>query len=110
MFSKEMLESYRQAVVDPTLGKQLEEGLIAIRSAGRYEIGGEYYKRVPAGYPVDHERAGLLLYNGLYAFFPKIDETTLITPELIDICYTHCYHMAPVHRWLVNLISFPASG
>jgi uncharacterized protein (TIGR02453 family) len=110
MFSKEMLEIYRQAVADPNLGKQLEDGLIAIRDAGKYEIGGETYKRVPAGYPVDHERAGLLLYNGLYALSPKIESTSLTTPGLIDICYAHCYNMAPVQQWLVNLVSSQAAG
>jgi uncharacterized protein (TIGR02453 family) len=105
MFSKDMLESYRQAVVNPELGKQLEDRFTAIRSAGKYEIGGEHYKRVPIGYPAEHERSGLLLYNGLYVVSPKIEATTLTTPDLIDVCYAHCYTMAPVQQWLVFLIS-----
>jgi uncharacterized protein (TIGR02453 family) len=106
MFSKELLEIYRKAVVDPELGKQLEDGLTAIRSAGKYEIGGEYYKRVPIGYPVEHKRSGLLLYNGLYVISPKIEATTITSPEVIDVCYAHCYNMAPVQQWLGNIISF----
>jgi uncharacterized protein (TIGR02453 family) len=103
MFPKEYLEKYRAAVLDRLTGKQLEEAIGLVRQAKEYEVGGEYYKRVPAGYPSEHERAGLLLFNGLFTISPKIEKTTLTSPELVQVCLEHSRKMAPIHRWLVQL-------
>ena len=103
MFPKEQLEKYRKAVLAPFSGKQLEEAVEAVRRAGKYEVGGESFKRVPAGYPPEHERADLLRYSGLYAFSPKIEKASLASAELVQICFDHCQKMAPVHHWLVQL-------
>ncbi len=108
MFSKELLETYRQAVLDPDLGKDLEAALEAVKQAGKFEVGGETYKRVPAGYPSDHVRAPYLLYTGLYALSPKIAAQTLTSPDLVEICFDHARKMSPIHQWLVRLISLPA--
>ena len=54
MFSKELLERYRQAVLDPGLGEDLEAAVQAVKQAGKFDVGGESYKRVPAGFPADH--------------------------------------------------------
>ncbi len=108
MFSKKLLETYRQAVLDPTLGKELEAALDAVRGAGKYEIGGDTYKRVPCGYPAEHARARYLLHTGLHATSPKIEAKTLTSPALVDVCYEYALHMAPIHRWLVQIISLPS--
>ena len=48
-FSKEMLTSYRNAVLDERLGNELLTILRSITQAGAYQIGGETSKRVPTG-------------------------------------------------------------
>jgi len=103
MFDEQDLETYRAAVVDEKMGQALDDALATIRAAGDYDIGGDHYKRVPAGYPADHERATLLRYNGLYVMAPAIEAKLLTRPELVDVCLTHCQNMAAVHHWVVRL-------
>ncbi len=102
-FPKEMLEAYRQAVVDDKLGVELEQVIAQVQAAGDYVIGGEQYKRVPRGYDADHPRAELLKYKGLHASSPQFDVEIVTTPELVDVCYAHCKAMAPLQQWLVRL-------
>ena len=102
-FPKEMLEAYRQAVVDDKLGVELEQIIAEVQAAGNYVIGGEQYKRVPRGYDADHPRAELLKYKGLHASSPQFDVEIVTTPELVDVCYAHCKAMAPLQQWLVRL-------
>ena len=49
-FSKPRLEAYRHAVVDASLGPELEAALAPLRKGRRYEIGGRTYARVPRGF------------------------------------------------------------
>jgi uncharacterized protein (TIGR02453 family) len=104
-FPKPLLEAYRRAVVDETTGKALVEAMAQVREAGSYDIFGEHYKRVPSGYPVDHPRADLLRYNGLYAHPPRIMGDILTRPELVETCFKHFQQMAPIQRWLVSMSS-----
>ncbi|MFC1836776.1 DUF2461 domain-containing protein, partial [Thermodesulfobacteriota bacterium] len=67
-FSRQMLQIYRDAVVDPKLGKSLVKAINEVKKNGDYEIGVKHYKRTPRGYDSDHENAELLLYNGLTAW------------------------------------------
>ncbi len=108
MFPKELLETYRQAVLDRSLGKELEAAAEAVRGAGEFEIGGDTYKKVPSGYPADHPRSHYLLHTGLHATSPKIEAKTLTSPALVDVCFDYAQRMAPIHRWLVELVSMPA--
>jgi uncharacterized protein (TIGR02453 family) len=110
MFPKKVLETYRQAVLDRSLGMELEAAVESVRGAGKYEVGGDTYKRVPSGYPAGHPRARFLLYTGLFAASPKIEPEILTSPALVEACYQYALHMAPIHRWLVQLISNPDIG
>jgi uncharacterized protein (TIGR02453 family) len=104
VFPKPMLKAYREAVIDETLGSELESAMAAVRAAGAYTLGGEHYKRVPRGYDADHPRADLLRYNGLWAHTAQaLDADLITTPKLLDACLEHCRNMAPLHRWLVTV-------
>jgi uncharacterized protein (TIGR02453 family) len=102
-FPKPVLAAYRDAVIDDTMGAELEETLSTVRASGVFQIGGEHYKRVPPGYDPDHTRADLLRYNGLYAFSPPISAEQFASAEMVDVCFEHCQKMAPLHYWLVKL-------
>ena len=109
-FPKPVLMAYQEAVADDYLGPELETSLESLKSAGVYEVDGEQYKRVPAGYAPDHVRADLLRYKGLFVRSPNIESQVLLTPELIEICFEHCRNMAPLHHWLAQVSGRPATG
>ncbi len=102
-FEKESLDRYRAAVVDPTLGPELQQGIDLVRQAGDYEIGGRSYKQVPPGFDRNHERAELLLHSGLHAGITFIDLPELHTPGFVDFSMRHYLAKAPVHCWLLRL-------
>ena len=100
-FSKEIIPKYRDAVVANDTGVRLEKILAKLKKTG-YKIGGVHYKRIPRGYESEHERADLLLHNGLYAEYSKIPRKLLSSPELVDHCLEHCIAMSSLHNWLVE--------
>ena len=105
MLSKRMLTAYRDAVVDVTLGAELEKALATVRTAGAYEIGGEQSKRVPQGYDPAHKRAELLKYKGFYGKSPLIKPAVITKPDLIEVCFEHCRAMLPLQQWLAKVDS-----
>ncbi len=102
-FSKAMLESYRDAVVDRTLGSALEAAVAPLRKGHRYEIGGATFARVPRGYDPEHPRADWLRHDGLWAYRSFRDAAALHRPALVDRCVEVCRELAPLHRWLVKV-------
>ncbi|TFG99708.1 DUF2461 domain-containing protein [Candidatus Thorarchaeota archaeon] len=103
IFTKPILEKYRNAVVDSVKAERLAKTLQTLEESGLYEMGGSHFKRVPRGYETDYPNSDLLLYNGLHATTTKIPVNVLKKPELVDVCYDHCVKMAPIHQWLVSL-------
>ncbi|MBU4268356.1 MAG: DUF2461 domain-containing protein [Acidobacteria bacterium] len=67
IFPRPLLERYRRAVADPDYGAELVDIVKKITARRGYTLGGEHYKRVPAGFDVAPESAGLLRHAGLYA-------------------------------------------
>ena len=69
----------------------------------RYSLGGEHYKRIPAGYPSDHPNAGLLLHRGLYAGIEEKMPEELFSEKILDYCVKKYKPMIPLHKWLVSV-------
>jgi len=109
-FEPDLLERYRNAVVDPKLGADLERAIDEVKQSGDYEIHGRYYKQVPRGFDRDHARADLLLYNGLHATASVGEPVELQTPAFVDFTLRHYTALAPVHRWLVGLTEQQPTG
>ena len=76
-FDKDLLERYRTAVNDPTLGPELSH--IIHNLDEKYELVGQHYKRVPSGFDADHPRAELLKHNALYAHPRQELDTAVVT-------------------------------
>ena len=102
-FSKPLLDAHRHAVVDASLGAELEAALAPLRKGRRYEIGGRTYARVPRGFDADHPRARWLLHDGLWAYRGFEATQVLHTPAFVDRCFELCLDLAPLHRWLVKV-------
>lgn len=96
-FAKPQLAAYRAAVADDGSGAELVN---ALRGVGNYQLVGEHYKRVPAGYDARHPRADLLRYAGLYVHPDPLDAQHLTSPALVELCFDHFRRMAPVYEWL----------
>jgi uncharacterized protein (TIGR02453 family) len=108
LFEKLYLEEYRNSVVHPVYGPQLEEAIRAVEggvkgSGGCAMYPGERYKKVPRGFDPNHERADLLLNKGLIAFEEAEIPKVLFSYDFIDYCFSRYERMAPIHRWLVEM-------
>ncbi len=99
-----LLERYRCAVADPEYGPELAAIVRKLTAHPEFTIGGEHYKRVPAGYDADPAAAGLLRHSGLYAGYEVPIPAELHSPALIDYCFDRFKPMEPLHRWLTKLV------
>jgi uncharacterized protein (TIGR02453 family) len=112
MFPREILQKYRDAVVDPTLGANLDLAVGAVRDAlgpeslAMESCGGliEAYKKVPPGYPPDHPRAELLKLKGLHAGVSGVVPPEFFAAEFTVWCFERFEAVAPVHSWLVKML------
>jgi uncharacterized protein (TIGR02453 family) len=99
-----LLERYRRAVADPEYGPELVAMVNKIVARPGYTLGGEHYKRVPAGYDAAAESARLLRHAGLYAGWQGPLPVELHSPALVDFCCEKFKPMEPLHRWLTQLL------
>ena len=98
IFSKTLLEEFRRSVVHPQHGMKLAGAVAKVSKS--LNIGGNHYKRVPAGYDKEHPFAQFLLFNGLTASTEKKIPKLLHTPEIVDHCFDVFRKMVPIHEWL----------
>ncbi len=102
-FTKPLLEQYRQSVVHNRYGASLIEALQQVDKVGSASLGGKHYKRIPRGYDANHERAELLLYNGLHVSYMSKDIEWIHSSEVIDDCFNKFRDMLPIHKWLLEM-------
>jgi uncharacterized protein (TIGR02453 family) len=101
-FDKAQLAAYQAAVADEEKGLALVAAVESIANKPAYEIVGEQYKRLPAGYDAGHPRADLLRYKGLYASPRAPLSPDIVTgEELVPTVLVHFEVMAPLYNWLV---------
>jgi uncharacterized protein (TIGR02453 family) len=104
IFSRPLLERYRRTVADPEYGPELAAIVKKIAARPGYTMGGEHYKRIPAGYDADPESAFLLRHAGLYAGCEVAIPAELHSAALVDYCFDRYKPMEPLHRWLTKLV------
>jgi uncharacterized protein (TIGR02453 family) len=100
-FQPEVLARFREAVADPARGEALEGSVARVREAG-YRIGGERYKRVPAGYAAPPSREALLRHDGLFCWLELAVPPETHTPGFASFCAERYAPMKPVQDWLVG--------
>ncbi|MCH7471419.1 DUF2461 domain-containing protein [bacterium] len=104
-FQRPQLKAFRDSVVDKGHGAALLKAIKTVGGSGDYQLGGSHYKKQPQGYESEGEKAGLLLYNGLYYWteskgLPK----EVYSAELLDYCFERFEDMSPVHQWLAGML------
>jgi uncharacterized protein (TIGR02453 family) len=104
MFTRPLLERFRNAAVDPEYGDELAAAIGKITARPGISLGGQHYKRLPPGTDPAHPNAGLLLHNGLYAGWETDIPTEFYSASLIDYCYDKFRPLEPLHRWLTDLL------
>lgn len=102
IFSKPLLEEYRNSVVHPGHGQALVTA--AMKVSERYNIGELHYKKVPRGFDKDHQFAQFLLYNGLTAWMQTPIPEEVYSERIVDHCFEVFEEMAPLHYWLGEMI------
>jgi len=108
-FGPQTLAAYRESVVDPAIGRSLEQAIRELSSNGPYVLGGEHYKRVPRGYDPDHERSALLRHAGLFAELEGAVPSNAYTRKFPEYCFAHYRNLLPLFRWLGKLVN-PGGG
>jgi uncharacterized protein (TIGR02453 family) len=99
MLDKPDLERYRKAVDAERSGAELAKIVTKEERAG-YDVGGEHYKRVPAGFAPDHPREALLRHAGVYVGTDMKVPAEAKTPKFPAFCAAHYKKMAPLMDWL----------
>lgn len=103
MIPDPLLGRYRKAIVDPKRGVEIAKITAAISTMAGFSLGGEHYKRVPAGFDPAHPNAALLKHKGLYASFEAKIPAEFFSARLVDYCFERYEPLAPLHRWLMKL-------
>lgn len=103
MFPKNLLTVYRNAVVHPELGADLTNVIQTLSRQPDITIGGQHYKRIPAGYDDAHPNAELLRHNGLYSGLDLDIPQELYSEALLDFCQKHYQKMHGLQQWLAKL-------
>jgi uncharacterized protein (TIGR02453 family) len=98
-FDAERLARFRAAVADERSGTALEDGIARVQAGGA-AIGGETYKRVPAGFDAAHPRADILRYGGLFAYTESPLPAEAAGATFVGWCAERLEPLAPVHVWL----------
>jgi Conserved hypothetical protein (DUF2461) len=89
-------------VVDAKKGKALSDILQKLK-AYSYQIGGTVRKTVPKGFEPNHERAALLLHEGLVVMMEGKHPAEISSAKIVNYCTAHFEKMMPLNRWLKGL-------
>jgi uncharacterized protein (TIGR02453 family) len=101
MLEGDMLERFRKAVIAEKPGKALVAAIAKVKKAGPYEVGGATRKSVPRGSDPGHERAHLLLHEGLYAGL-ELPAADVAKPGFADRALAHFAATWPIGKWLLD--------
>ena len=104
MIPDPLLGRFRKAVVEAKSGAEIRKIKAAISAMAGFSIGGEHYKRVPAGFDPGHPNAALLKHKGLYASFESKIPAEFFSARLVEYCFERFEPLAPLHRWLMKLL------
>jgi len=104
MLEGEMLNRFRKAVVADKPGRSLMQAIAKVRKAGPYEVGGATRKSVPRGFDASHERAGLLLHEGLHAGL-ELPAASAAKADFADQALKHFAATWPIGDWLLREVA-----
>jgi uncharacterized protein (TIGR02453 family) len=114
-FPDDLLDRFREALEEGQRRAELESIVTDIIGKldddggyGAYRLGEPDLKRLPRGYPADHQAARWLRYKGLVMYAPEMSIDVLCSPGFIESCMVRFDRMAPLWKWLMGLGSIYA--
>ena len=105
LFPDRFLERFRRAAVDPKLGRELAKILTDVRAKKGWLIGGQHYKRLPAGYDASHPNAEILKHTGLHVGRDGPIPQAFYSARFVEYCFERFVPFVPLHRWLVKILT-----
>ena len=103
-FTDPLMTRFRRAAVHPESGPELTRFAAVLAAMPGVGLGGQHYKRVPAGYDPEHPNAELLKHHGLYAGYDMEIPEEFYSARLVDYCFERFEAVAPLHRWIVKYL------
>jgi uncharacterized protein (TIGR02453 family) len=103
-FEGKMLDDFRAAVLAERSGEALMKAIDEVKASGPYEIGGATRKTTPRGFDANHERAGLLLHEGLHAGL-ELPVAEAFKDRFADRALAHFAATWPIGQWLLEEVA-----
>ncbi|MHA1157514.1 MAG: DUF2461 family protein, partial [Alphaproteobacteria bacterium] len=79
--------------------------LAKVTGAGPYTLGKANRKTVPRGFDKTHQRAGLLLHDGLTVGFERKVPAEVKSVAFVGFCADHFKVMNPLVKWQLENVS-----
>lgn len=102
-FEGKFVHHYRKEAASADRGAALASAIQTAMDAG-YEMGGEHYKRLPAGIEDDHPNGRWLRHNAIYAHRSTPIPKEFHGPAFVDYCMDAFEALDPLHRWCVDAL------
>jgi len=103
-FTPARLKAYRAAVIDPGAGGALLRTARRLEAAG-LQIGGETYRRTPAGYAAPNDEASRFLRHSALWTVEEVHPAAVAEDgAAIEHALAEFRRMEPLHRWLVDTL------
>lgn len=102
IFPKDILKNFRSVVAHKSKAIELLDIIKKVKSHPEISVGGDRYKRIPAGYEVTPENGQLLTYKGLFASIEPAMPEAFYSREFIDFCFERYRIMSPIHRFIAD--------
>jgi len=104
IFSPELLERYREAVIDDKIGPALPESVKAVLNREpSFRLQEKKYKKVPRGYNSAHPLADWLLYDGIAVMAEEPVSDKLFSADFTDEVIRKFGALKPLHSWLLKM-------
>ena len=104
VLEKEFLQEFRDSVVHPKYGEELDKAVKKVKSSGMYEVSSPHYKKVPRGFDPEHKFAHYLLHNSMHGGFRTEIPEELFTDKCVEYCFDKFKGISPIQKWLVEMV------
>ncbi|MCC7478692.1 DUF2461 domain-containing protein [bacterium] len=105
-FEKNMLKAWRDAVLDPKLGPELDAVVRKLTGGkGGYKIYAETKKQLPRGVDPSHPQADYTKYESFCIVRETAHPKELFSSDFIAYCESTFKELLPLHKWLLKVYS-----